>query len=620
MYSALPEITGFLADHHPFDLLPEKVLGEVAAAIEVSYVREGTRLMKPGDQVDTLFVVRTGAIETRSPDGQLLARLGEGEIFGVRGLLGGGQAVNQSTALEDCLLYRIPADLFARLRQDHVAFSYYFAPQDGGRLGSALEAGAANRTATDMAAKPIRDLRLRTAVTVEAGETIRIAARMMRDQKVSCLLVTEDDRLAGILTDKDMRNRVIADGLSYEEPVGRIMSANPRSIDVSDFVFNAMLEMSRYNIHHLPVMDGGRIVGCVTATNILDSHTASPILLATRIHGCPSPDCMKDIVAGIPPLVFHMVEQGTSADAIGHVVSTLTDAVTERLIRLAEDRFGPPPVPYLWLAAGSQGRQEQTALSDQDNCMILHDSYDEAQHGEYFRNFTRFVCGGLNACGYVYCPGEMMAQTDEWRQPLAVWKKYFRRWIEEPEPKALMLCSVFFDLRPLFGDESLWDELNAMILELTQKNRIFLAYMAGNALSHEPPLGFFRNLVLIRGGDHDQTLDLKHNGVVPIVDLARVYALSAGIDTVNTLQRLDAALQSRALSQEGASDLRDALEFISTVRLQHQARLAADGRKVDNHLSPDELSSMERSHLKNAFGVVKTMQASLANAYQLSRF
>jgi CBS domain-containing protein len=442
----------------------------------------------------------------------------------------------------------------------------------------------------------------------------------MRDQKVSCLLVTEGDKLVGILTDKDMRNRVIADGLSHDAPVGRVMSANPRTIDASDFVFNAMLEMSRHNIHHLPVMDDGGLKGCMTATNVLDSQAPSPILLATRIHRCPSPDCMRDIVAGVPPLVFHMVDQGTSADAIGHVVSTLTDAVTERLIRLAEEKLGPAPIPYLWLAAGSQGRQEQTALSDQDNCMILHDSYDPAVHGDYFREFTRFVCGGLDACGYVYCPGEMMAQTDEWRQPLSVWKRYFRRWIEEPEPKALMLCSVFFDLRPLHGDEKLWDELGGMILELTRKNRIFLAYMAGNALSHEPPLGFFRNLVLIRGGDHDQTLDLKHNGVVPIVDLARVHALSAGIGAVNTLQRLDEAMEGKALSHEGAMDLRDALEFIGMVRLRHQARQAADGRKIDNHLSPDELSSMERSHLKNAFAVVKTMQASLANTYQLGRF
>jgi CBS domain-containing protein len=619
MYSALPEITGFLADHHPFDLLPEPALGEVAAAIEVSCVREGTRLMNPGDKVDTLFVVRTGAIETRSPDGQLLARLGEGELFGVRALLRGGLAVNQSTAIEDCLLYRIPAGLFARLRQEYPAFSYYFAPQDGGRLGSALEAGSSGRTA-DIPTKRIRDLDLRGPVTVEADETVRIAARMMRDQKVSCLLVTEGDKLVGILTDKDMRNRVIADGLSHDAPVGRVMSANPRTIDASDFVFNAMLEMSRHNIHHLPVMDDGGLKGCMTATNVLDSQAPSPILLATRIHRCPSPDCMRDIVAGVPPLVFHMVDQGTSADAIGHVVSTLTDAVTERLIRLAEEKLGPAPIPYLWLAAGSQGRQEQTALSDQDNCMILHDSYDPAVHGDYFREFTRFVCGGLDACGYVYCPGEMMAQTDEWRQPLSVWKRYFRRWIEEPEPKALMLCSVFFDLRPLHGDEKLWDELGGMILELTRKNRIFLAYMAGNALSHEPPLGFFRNLVLIRGGDHDQTLDLKHNGVVPIVDLARVHALSAGIGAVNTLQRLDEAMEGKALSHEGAMDLRDALEFIGMVRLRHQARQAADGRKIDNHLSPDELSSMERSHLKNAFAVVKTMQASLANTYQLGRF
>jgi CBS domain-containing protein len=157
-------------------------------------------------------------------------------------------------------------------------------------------------------------------------------------------------------------------------------------------------------------------------------------------------------------------------------------------------------------------------------------------------------------------------------------------------------------------------------MEKCAKNKIFLAYMAGNALTHQPPVGFFRNFVLIRGGDHNHTLDMKHTGVVPIIDLARVYALSAGVKTVNTHERLMQAMERKAISQDGAMDLRDALEFISLTRLRHQARKIRAGEKADNYLEPEALSSFERSHLKDAFGVVKTMQAAMANTYQAGRF
>jgi CBS domain-containing protein len=182
------------------------------------------------------------------------------------------------------------------------------------------------------------------------------------------------------------------------------------------------------------------------------------------------------------------------------------------------------------------------------------------------------------------------------------------------------LSSIFFDLRLIHGDETLFEDLHKTVLEKCRKNRIFQAYMAANALTHRPPIGFFRNIVLIHGGDHDHTMDLKHNGIVPIVDLARVYALAGGITAVNTFDRLEAAREAKVLSNDGAEDLRDALEFISMVRLHHQASRIRAGVPADNFVPPEELSSFDRSHLKSAFGVVKTMQAALSGSYQLGRF
>jgi CBS domain-containing protein len=224
-----------------------------------------------------------------------------------------------------------------------------------------------------------------------------------------------------------------------------------------------------------------------------------------------------------------------------------------------------------------------------------------------------FVSDGLDEAGYFYCPGDMMATNDRWRQPAKVWRGYFENWVRKPDPMAQMLASVMFDLRAIHGEMSLFDGLQEKTLELASKNSIFRAHMAANSLKHTPPLGLFRGFALIRSGEHKDTVDLKHNGVVPIIDLARMYALEGAIGAVNTRERLEAAQAAGTVSKSGASDLIDAYDLISTMRLRHQARQIRDGEKPDNFLAPSRLSSFERNHLKDAFGVIKSLQSALGH-------
>lgn len=613
------EVRDFLKGHHPFDLLPPAALAETARAVEIAYMRKGEEIVSPGSTVEHLYVVRSGAVESHSRIGELLARLGEGECFGVRALLRGGASVTRTLAIEDTLLYMLPAARFEALRRAHPAFAYFFAAFDGGSLGASLVAGGAGK-GFDLLARPVGDLLARPPVTAPVAATIRETAEVMRDERVSAALIVAGEELVGIVTDRDLRNKVVAGGLPPETPVAQVMTPAPLQVQAQDLAFQALLTMSRHDIHHLPVNDKGRLVGCLTASSLIDAQANSALYLAHGIHEADDVAALAALATRVPQVVDTLTQSGASAHGIGEIVTALTDAVTHALVKLAEAELGPPPVPYAWMAAGSQGRQEQTALSDQDNCLILDDAFSEAEHGAYFDAFARFVTDGLNACGYVYCPGEMMARTPRWRQPLAAWRRYFARWIEEPEPKALMLSCIFFDLRLVAGTPALWEGLHREILDKSRRNHIFLAHMASNAMQHEPPIGFFRNFVLVYGGGMDMTFDLKHNGVVPIVDLARIYALSAGIGAVNTRDRLDGAVDARALSQQGAMDLKDALEFIGITRLRHQARQMRERRRPDNLLSPRELSSFERGNLKSAFQVVKDMQASMASAYQLSRF
>jgi len=463
---------------------------------------------------------------------------------------------------------------------------------------------------------PVRELVKRAPVTLAPTVSIAEAARTMRDQRVSSVLLIERDHLFGIVTDRDLRNRALAVGLDPAAPVLEIATVAPLSVDVAQPAFEALMLMARHNIHHVPVLDGQRVVGMVTATDVMQRHTTSAVYLAGEIFEQPDVAGLAQAAARVRELQRALAASHASAYTTGRIVTTVTDAITTRLLALAEQALGPPPVDYAWVAAGSQARCEQTARSDQDNCLVIDDSFDPVVHGAYFQALAGFVNDGLDACGYVYCPGEMMARTDTWRQPRRRWADYFRRWTDQPDPKALMLTCVFFDQRCVYGQARLLDALRNEVLQATRGNRIFLAHLVGIALKHRPPLSLFGGLSTVRHDDLKDAIDLKHSGIVPIVDLARVYALSGGHAEVNTHDRLAVAARGGEITEQGARDLRDALEFLGTLRIRHQVAQIARGQAADNFLSLSELSNFERTQLKDAFNVVAQLQSVLAQRYR----
>jgi len=614
----LLEIRDFLAHHAPFTQLPDEALDSIPASLELRYAKRGTALLEAGGNNTFLHLIRSGAVEVCDESGEPLAHLGEGAVFGYCSLFRGGEVEINVTAMEDCLLYQLPSAEFEQLHQRYPAFGCFFGPNGAERLRNAIEHLGEPQGEQHVGAMttPISELLAREPVSLPPAATVREAATLMCERRVSSMLVVNEGALVGVLTDRDLRGRVLAAGRDYDTPLSEVMTPRPMTVDASAPTFDALLGMVRHNVHHLPVVSPEGVVGMITATDLLQRHSTSAVHLVGDVYKRNSAEEMAEISAAVPQLLVNLVGAGTTAQSTGHVITAVGEAITCRLLQLAEERFGPPPVPYAWIVCGSQARNEQTAHSDQDNGIVLDDRYDPAAHGEYFRQLAEFICDGLDACGYVYCPGGIMAKTDKWRQPLAVWKSYFAKWIGEPEPKALMHASIFFDMRCLHGECQLFEELQRFQLEKSAGNRIFLAFMAGNALSHTPPLGFFRNFVLIKGGEHDHTLDLKHTGVVPIIDLARVYALAGGSPAVNTYDRLRASLSGGEVSHEGAKDLLDAFEFIGQVRLQHQARQIREGQQANHFASPDELSNFERDHLKDAFSVVRTLQQTLAQRYR----
>jgi CBS domain-containing protein len=374
-------------------------------------------------------------------------------------------------------------------------------------------------------------------------------------------------------------------------------------------ILHLMLERG---IGHLPVTEAGRIVGMVTQTDLTRFQAVSSAVLIRDLARAASVAEMAAVTRRIPQLLVQLVGAGHSHEVVTRLITDIADAVTRRLLVLAEADLGPAPVAWLWLACGSQGRQEQTGVSDQDNCLMIDDAVTEADMG-YFRALAKSVSDGLNACGYVYCPGDMMATAARWCQPVRVWRDYFRGWIARPDPEAQMLASVMFDLRPIGGAARLFGDLQQETLAAAAKNSIFVAHMITNSLKHTPPLGLIRGIATIRSGEHRNHVDLKLNGVVPVADLARIYALQGRLGAVNTRARLLAAAEAGVISASGARDLTEAYDLIAQTRLDHQAARVRAGEKPDNFLAPADLSDFERSHLRDAFVVVRTMQSALGH-------
>jgi CBS domain-containing protein len=375
-------------------------------------------------------------------------------------------------------------------------------------------------------------------------------------------------------------------------------------------VLHIMLER---RIGHLPVVENGDLVGMVTQTDLTRFQAVSSAQFVRDAAIAETVPDLAAVTARIPRLLAQLVGAHNAHEVVTRLITDIADTVTRRLLALAEQDLGPAPVPYCWLACGSQGRQEQTGVSDQDNCLIVADAAT-ADDMLWFARLARFVSDGLDACGYVYCPGDMMATNPRWCQPLRVWRGYFASWVATPDPMAQMLASVMFDLRPIGGDPALFRALQEDTLDMAAKNSIFVAHMVQNSLKHAPPLGLLRGFATIRSGEHKNHIDLKHNGVVPVTDLGRVYALIGRLPAVNTRARLEAAAEAGVISPSGARDLIEAYDLIARTRLEHQARQVRAGSKPDNFLSLADLSDFERSHLRDAFVVVRTMQSAVGQS------
>lgn len=613
MSNALVDVEKFLRDTPPFDLLDQALLHRAAASIEAIYRRKGTVLLEIGQSNHTLFIIRRGAVEAHDQHGSLIDRYGEGETFGLQSLLTDKPARLRIQLIEDGLIWLMPRQAFDDLRARCQAFDNFYIRSLEDRLVSALQPAASASPTQTLFMTPLGELAQRAPISVTPDTTIRAAARKMAEHGISSLLVGDEDSLRGIITDRDLRNRVLASGLDPSEPVSAIMTAAPLTLEASRPVLDGILAMAGGGIHHLPLTRADRVVGMVTTRDLMSLQTHHPLYLAAQLQKQTSVAGLVELCKRVPKLFELLLASSIRPEEVPRVLTMIADTVTRTLIELAQRKLGPPPVPFAWLVFGSQAREEQSIKTDQDNG-IVH--ADDAPPGAvaWFAELAGFVCDGLDACGYPYCPGKIMATTEQWRQPLSGWIRHFAEWASVPDPEAVLRVSIFFDLRAAYGDHMLVSRIREALAGCAggSGKAVFLSALARQALRYDVPLGFFRRFVLESKGEHRETLDIKAAGLMPLTDLVRVRALQGGVTVPGTQDRLHRLLSAGRMNRRDADRLAGAHRLLAGLRVRLHAEQVRRGEQPHNHLDVRAITHAERAALKDAFLVIREAQQGLA--------
>jgi CBS domain-containing protein len=592
----------FLRSTEPFAALPSELFEQAARAADVSFHRAGTRLASAGGRpLEHLHVIRKGAVRLER-DGQTLQVLEEGECFGYTSLLT-GEATLDVLVEEDLVAYRLPADAFRTLLADG-AFARHFAVGLGERLRSSLDHSPVATFRADVSSA-VERLVKRAPVWVEASASVEEAARVMRERRISSVLVRGDE--PGIVTDRDFRNRVLAEGLGPETPLRSIVSRPLRTVGAEVPVYEAWRMLLDGGVHHLPVERDGAVVGVVTSGDLLKHSAQGPVAVLRSVERLPDRASLPGYARRVAEMTSMLLAGGLDAPLISGFVARLNDALVHRILRWAEADLGDPPAAYAWVAFGSEGRMEQTLLTDQDNALVYADEGAGAR--AWFARFAARVNEDLVAAGFPECPGGYMARNHH--GTLSEWEARFRAWIDAPAPQALLHASIFFDFRRVAGALSL-APLEAALADAVEKP-IFLRFLAKSALEFRPP-----PMLLLRLRGASSEVDLKLQGISPIVFLARCYGLEAGVKARGTIERIEHAARARLVDEDPSTRALDAYRFLLGLRLRLQLRSLAAERAATNRIALSELTAVERSRLKDAFRAVKTWQDSGAFHFQTS--
>ncbi len=467
---------------------------------------------------------------------------------------------------------------------------------------------------------PLSAIIRRQPITVPLEATVREALETMERMRVGSIIIADPQRRVplGIFTLQDLLRRVTLPGGDLQQPIACVMTSGLITLKPHATAHQAVLTMARHGVRHVVVVDGdGRLAGIVSQNDLFALQQVRVKEISNQIQVAGDVEGLRHAALGIRRLADSLMAQGISAETLTHHTSTLNDLLTIRIIELTVDDFDLPMVPMCWIALGSEGRLEQTFSTDQDNGIIFEaNEADAGRIREALLPFARAVNEKLDACGFPLCKGNVMAGNPQWCLPFDEWRRTFFKWIYEPQPEALLNAAIFFDLRPIYGDETLAERLRDWLLSATRDRPLFLRLMAENALQCQPPLGTIRDFVYDDSKEFPHTIDLKMHGSRPFVDAARILSLANGVPHTSTAERLRAVAGIVRFDRDSLAAIIDGFYFIHLLRLRNQCKL--QGAQVGaNRVDPKDLNELDRHVLKEAFRQARKLQNRLVLDYRL---
>ena len=599
MTAMAKQVEDFLNTSAPFDVLDKEQKLELVKHTELIYLTaDNVGDLQKGKS--SLFLIQNGQFSVQDSDAPL-RHLSEGDYFGYTNIMEKRNFSLSISVDSPGLVYCFEASAVIPLFELPAIRNFF----DGLR-NNALQNHAISDSNSMWLYKGLEDVINKSPVSVDVETSITVAAQIMTNQKVSSLLVTREDKLIGIITDRDLRSRVVAASLDIHLPVSHIMTPNPAQIMGNRTLFDALALMTERNIHHLPVIDQQTLVplGMVTASDIIRHQRGNVLFIIGELSKAENLYELTRLSWQLPHYFSAHAKKAGDYDIAGKILSQATDIMTRKLIGFFQQANGKAPMMFAWLVYGSQAREDQTMGSDQDNGLLLAERPSEAQ-AEYFAKMADYVCNGLAKCGIKLCDGNIMASNSKLRLSLEEAIEEAKRWVKAPTKDAIMHFNIFLDVRCAAGDISLFKQLQRQRAPLMKQN-MFLAALTRNSNEISVPLSMFQKFIYEKGRREKDVIDLKTRAVALINNIARIYALADGVTLPNTLARLDALSENSQLSKRDATNLRDIWLFLNRLRWRHQL----ENKVTDNRVSVSSLSSIEKHQLKAAFKAIeRTNQA-----------
>lgn len=620
----------FLKSLSAYSSLEDASLQKLVDCLVMKFYPNGTIILRQQDPPSQIVhMIRQGGVkiyvETGSGERRVIDYRGEGDMFGCTSLTDEECPSVFVQAIADTTCYLAGRNDILHLAADTPAITDLFSGSLA-RRDSSLAYGEMlqkhplyGESEKLLFTTPVGELCRKGAVTAGRHVSIRSAAQLMSSNRISSLVIVDGkEKPIGIVTDADLREKVLARSTPPDDQVSAVMSTDLITINSADYCYEAVLKMLENRIHHLLVLESGKLIGVLTHHDLMTLQGISPLIIIREIDRQESIIGLAAVSGKIISLVGILLREGAQAGNITRIVTEINDHLERRILDIARETLGPSPVPFCWIIYGSEGRKEQTFKTDQDNAIIYADPTDSEQARlaeEYFSRLAAFVVDGLVHCGFTRCSGNYMATNPKWCQPLSVWKRYFSEWIYEPTQEALIFSVILFDFRGLYGESGLAAELKRHLMEALRGQKIFLKCLADMTSQVGPPLGFFGTFRVEDEGEHRNMLDLKKTCIAPILNISRLFSLESGIYETSTLERIRALKSVHAIAGRIGDDLEQAFEFVSLLRIRHQYGQIAGNIEPDNFINPDRLSMQEKNTLKNVCLLISRVLDGIVREY-----